>query len=185
MLEEIVPEIVQAMVDHKKAVKMSDIIDYTGFDEYEVSRSLHLLVQMGVVKSNGEKATTALYSLIKELKGIHLARAAQLGVNLSDFDNYFKIDKKEKKIALELASQADKIKTLDVRKRKPLLQKRSYFTSSKHDDVTENLMLLLEASNANLYDYLEKLSEKDEYLKILLSLHHQAESSWNDYIGDK
>ena len=184
MLEEIVPEIVQAMVDHKKPVKMSDIIEYTGFDEYEASRSLHLLVQMGVVKSNGEKPTTALYSLIKELKGIHLARAAQLGVNLSDFDSFFKIDKKEKKIALDLASQADKIKMLDVRKRKPLLQK-SYFNSSKHDDVTENLMLLLEASNANLYEYLEKMSEKDEYLKILLSLHHQAESSWNDYVGDK
>ena len=185
MVEEIIPEIVQAMIDFEKPMKLSQLASNTGFGEGELIRSINLLTQMGLIISTGEKPSSSLFSLIKELKAIHLARAAQLGVDLNSFDEHFKIDKKEKKIALEIASQAEKIKILDVKKRKPMVQKRNYFSSAKHDDVSDNLILLLEASNANLYDYLELLSKKDKHLKLLLDIHFQAEGSLRDYLGER
>jgi hypothetical protein len=185
MFEEIVPEIVQVMIEYKKPMKISQISEQTGFEDGDILRTLNMLVKIGLFLSSGEKPNVATYEMVKQLKGIHLARAAQLGVNLSSFDNYFKIDKKEKKLALELASNAEKIKLIDVKNRKPLIQKRSYFQDNKMDDISENLMLLLEASNLNLYEYLEDLSKKDNFLKLLLTIHNQAESSWRDYIGDK
>lgn len=184
MFEEIVPEIVQIMIDNKKPMKISQIADATGFVENDIARTLNLLVQMGLFLSNGEKPSSATYEMIKELKGIHLARAAQLGVDLSSFDDYFKIDKKEKKIALDLASHAEKIKLIDIKNRKPLIQKRTYFNIDKTDDVSENLLILLEASNANLYEYLEDAAKKDRNLRLLLDIHHQSEKSLKEYIGD-
>ena len=91
------------------------------------------------------------------------------------------IEEEEKKLALELASQAEKIKSLDVSKRKPLLQKRSYFNSGKTDGTYENLLLLYEASNTSLYEYLEALAKDDPYLQLLINMHQQAEMSLNDY----
>ena len=53
---------------------------------------------------------------------------------------------------------------------------------SKSDNVSDNLILLLEASNASLYGYLEELAKKDDYLHLLLNLHDQAEKSLQSYM---
>jgi hypothetical protein len=141
-----------------------------------------MISELGIAhKIKDEKTGEVTYQLVKELKGIHVAKAAQIGLDLGAFESFFKIDKKEKKLALELATQAEKIKNLDIKKRKPLLQKRTYFIQNKTDDTYENLMLLFEASNATLYEHLEKLAEKDSYLQLLLNMHNQADFSLRDY----
>lgn len=65
-----------------------------------------------------------------------------MGVDLGEFSHFFVIGEWRKKLALELATQAEKIKTLDISKRKPLLQKRAYFSNGKTDGTYENLLLL-------------------------------------------
>jgi len=82
---------------------------------------------------------------------------------------------------LDLATQAEKLKHLDITKRKPLLQKRRYLNQEKTDDVYENLMLLFEASNMTLYEYIEEIAKKDLYLKLLISMHQEAEASLKGY----
>lgn len=182
MLEELIPIIIEVLVNHKKPAKIDEVVEISGYSNVEVTKGLNLLTELGLVKkSNESKVEITSYSLIKELKAIHLAKAAQLGVDLNAFDDHFKIDKKEKKLALDLATQAEKIKHLDITKRKPLLQKRRYLNSDKTDDVYDNLMLLFEASNMTLYEYIETMAKKDSYLNLLINMHKESEVSLKGY----
>jgi hypothetical protein len=180
MLEELTPIVLQVLITNQEPATLDVLMELSGCERTEIVKVLNLLVDLElVVKEKSEKQTT--YSLIRELKGIHLAKAAHLGIDLNAFDSYFKIDKKEKKLAMELASQVDKIKHLEVSKRKPLMQKRGYLISDKSDDVQENLALIHEAANNILYEYLEKLSQKDAHLKLLMSMHEEAENSLRNH----
>ena len=181
MFEEIIPTIVDILILNKKSMTIEQLIETSDFEYAQVSRALTLLKELGLIVKSLNKSDVATFQLIKELKGIHLAKAAQIGIDLSSFDGHFIINESEKEIALEWATQAEKIKHLEINKRKPLMQKRGYFTLKKTDDVSENLMLLLEASSATLHDYLESISKKDKYLALLLSMHEQAEKSLHDY----
>lgn len=182
MLEELIPIVIEVLVNHKKPAKVDEVIEISGYDNLEVVKGLNLLTELGLVKKIPEtKTEQASFTLIKELKAIHLAKAAQLGVDLNAFDTYFKIDKKEKKLALDLATQAEKIKHLNINKRKPLLQKRRYLNNDKTDDVYDNLMLLFEASNMTLYEYIEEIAKKDTYLGLLISMHKESEISLKSY----
>lgn len=182
MLEELIPIIIEVLINHKKPAKVDEVIDISGYSNVEIVKGLNLLVELGLVKKTLEtKTDIACFSLIKDLKAIHLAKAAQLGVDLNAFDTHFKIDKKEKKLALDLATQAEKIKHLDITKRKPLLQKRRYLNNDKTDDVYDNLMLLFEASNMTLYEYIEDMAKKDNYLGLLINMHKESEVSLKSY----
>lgn len=182
MLDELIPIVIEVLINHKKPAKIEDVVEICGYENVEVTKALNLLTDLGLIKKIREEKTNQFsFSLIKELKGIHLAKAAQLGVDLNAFDNHFKIDKKEKKLALELATQAEKIKHLEISKRKPLLQKRRYLDNQKTDGVYDNLMLLFEASNMTLYEYVEQLSQNDPYLNLLINMHKESESSLKDY----
>lgn len=182
MLQELIPIIIEVLINHKQPAEVDEIMEISGYDLLDVNKGLNLLTELGLTRKSINKNTEVIsYLLIKELKAIHLAKAAQLGVDLNAFDNHFKIDKKEKKLALDLATQAEKIKHLDITKRKPLLQKRRYLNHDKTDDVYENLMLLFEASNMTLYEYIEEVSKKDAYLKLLITMHQEAEISLKNY----
>lgn len=176
MFEEVIPTIVDILIAGKKPSTVEEIIEDSGFESAQVVRALTLLKELGLINKELNK-----YTLIKEIKGIHLAKAAQIGINLSAFDGHFIIDQKEKELALEIATKSEKIKILEVNKRKPLMQKRSYLNIKKTDDVAENLLLLLEASSASLHDYLEELAKDDPYLNLLLTMHDQAEKSLQNY----
>ena len=94
-----------------------------------------------------------------------------------------KIDKKENKLALEIASNAEKVKYLEPTKRRALIQSRPYINISKKDDVAENLILLLEAANVTLYEYIEKLAKEDKNLHLIMELHAQAENTVQNYLN--
>lgn len=182
MLEELNPIVIEVMIKNKKPCKVDEVVDICGFEKSDVNRSLNTICELGLAhKIKDEKTGEITFQLVKELKGIHVAKSAQIGLDLGAFEYFFKIDKKEKQLALELATQAEKIKNLDISKRKPLLQKRTYFIQSKTDDNYENLMVLFEASNASLYEYLEELSPKDPYLKLLMDMHTQTDFALRDY----
>ena len=123
MIEDIVPLVLGVIVKEKKPLDLSDIIEESSCEKLEVLKSLNLLQNLKLINKNvvGDSVS---YSLVKELKAIDLAKAAQVGLNLNEFEEHFKINKKEKKLALEISTQAEKIKNLDISKRKPLLQKR-------------------------------------------------------------
>lgn len=179
-MEELISIILEVLILNKKDMSVEEIIEICGFQKTEVIKSLNVIIDTGIIIKNKDEHNTT-YHIEKKLKGINVAKAAQLGIDIGAFEFFFEIDKKEKELALELATQAEKIKDLVVSKRKPLLQKRNYLNSHKSDDIYENLMLLFEASNMALYSYLEDCAKKDEYLILLLNMHSQAENSLRDY----
>lgn len=181
MLQDIITTIMEISIESNKPMSIAELAEEGSFEVGEIASAINILVELGLLVKDVHGKDTK-YSLIKKLKGIHLAKAAQLGINLNSFSSHFQIEDKERKLALNIATTAEKIKSLDVSKRKSLIQKRGYFSVNKSDEVSENLLILLEASNTTLYEYLEALAEKDEYLKLLLSMHAQAESACHNYI---
>lgn len=182
MIEEVIATIFEVMINNKKPMKIDRIVDICGYEKGEANRALNVICEIGLgFKIKDDETQVITYQLCKNLKGIQVAKAAQIGVDLGAFSHFFMIEEGEKKLALELATQAEKIKSLDVSKRKPLLQKRTHFSNSKTDGTYENLLLLYEAANTSLYEHLEILAKKDAYLQLLINMHQQAELSLSDY----
>lgn len=182
MLEELLPIIVEVLIVGKQKATMKEICDFCGYDNYDVSKALNLLKSISIVRCEENKNGELEYFLLKDLKPVHLARAAQVGLDLDAFSDYFSFTDKERALALELTTKAEQLRNLDVSKRRPLLQKRSYFKVDKLDDVGSNLMMFYESSNASLYEYIEKLSNNDPHLKILLTMNEEAENSLKTYL---
>lgn len=180
MFEEIVPIIIETLISNNRKLSFKELIEITDLDTPMVTRTLRNLRDLGILSYNNTEI-----SLFKELKANQLAAAAQMGVDLSSFANYFKIDKKEKLLALDLATHTEKVKTLDINKRKPLIQSRSYYSFKKPDEITNILQNLLEASNSALHEHLSKVALKDKQLATLLELHSNAETSLLNYMRDK
>lgn len=185
MYEDYIPTIVQALIDENKFITIQNVADYSGFDTVTVQHAMNVLVGLGLIQRKVDKNNELTYKIIENLKGIHLAKSAQLGIDLESFDNYFKIDEQEKKLALDISTKSEKIKNLDIKNRKPLLKKRGYMFQNTQDDILDNLILLVEASSDNLYEYLEELAKKDKILKMLLNMHAESESALHDYMVKK
>lgn len=185
MVKETIETVLESMIslsgNKSKDVTIQDIADEVCIELPQIAGPLNMLIDLGLViksKVGGENH----YSLIKQPKAIHLAKIAQLGVNLQAFDGFFKIDEREKELALQMSTNSDKMRNMDVSKRKSLIQKRAYFNLNKHDEVAENLVILLEVANNTLYEYLEKLAKTDPELALLMTMHTQAESACHNYI---
>lgn len=179
MDEELLPIIIEILIENtknNKSISISNIEDICGYENSSIVKGVKLLLKIGLVKKTEDE-----YLIVKDIKAIHLAKSAQLGLDLNIFSSFFNITEKEKKIALQMASKVDKIKHLDVSIRKPLIQKRNYYINLEQDVVYDNLLTLLEISNHNLYEYIEMLSEKDAYLKLLLAIHKESENSLKNY----
>jgi predicted DNA-binding transcriptional regulator len=96
MFDDLIPTIIQILIEEKKEMVVSEIAEESSFGEVEIQRGLNLLYDLGIVNRAELSKNNFKYFLVKELKGIHLAKAAQLGIDLNAFDKHFKIDKKEK-----------------------------------------------------------------------------------------
>ncbi len=177
MLEENIALVLDILINKKKSMSVADIAEESELDSSLLNSAIKILKLLDLVSVQQDSKI----QLNKIIKGINLAKAAQLGVDLLAF-NFFEISKAEKKIALDLATKAEKIKTIEIQNRKPLIQKRTTFSNRKTDDVADNLIIILEASNQSLYEYLEQLAEKDEYLRSLMLMHEQTEKSLSAYL---
>lgn len=173
MLKENIETIIDILILKDKS-SVDVIIEEAGLESSLVTHAINILKALDLVKKDKDK----LY-LNKDINSFQLAKTAQLGIDLISF-NYFYIDEEKKKLALELATNIEKIKQLEVNKRKPLIQKRLYFKTN--DEIADNLIMLLETSSLTLYEYLENLAKKDDYLKILLEMHEQSENSLSNYL---
>lgn len=185
MVQETIETILEVMITLSNgkslSIEQEKIAEHSCLESGQVVGPLNMLVELGLLIKTRENGKNK-YSLIKKPRAIHLAKVAQIGVNLNSFSNFFQIDEAEKALALSLAANSEKMRTMDVSKRKSLIQKRAYYNNNKSDEVSENLMILLEVSNNTLYEYLEQLADNDPALKLLMDMHSQAEQACHNYI---
>lgn len=180
MIEEIISTIIEIMLQQEKEITTEELIDISGYEKSEISKGINILSDIGIV-SKLKFENTNFIKLNKNIKAIQITKVSQIGVDFGEFLNKFNIEKEEKELALKISSQIDTIKNLEVNKRKGLLHKRIYLNNKITDGTYENLLLLMEATNTSLYEYIEELSKTDDYLKLLIDIHQQAEKSLNDY----
>lgn len=183
--QEITQVVLRLFVDKKRTMDVDSIIEELPYTKVEVLKSLSLLSGLGLLNKVSSKEGSKpinLYSVVTEVKALHLATAAQMGLDLNSFEKDFKINKKEKQMALELSTKVEKIKVLDAKSHKPLVSKnRHYLSVEDEDEILENLFLIFEATNMSLYEYLESKCKKDEYLSALMLLHAQSEEALKIY----
>ena len=86
MFDDLIPTIIQILIEEKKEMVVSEIAEESSFGEVEIQRGLNLLYDLGIVNRAELSKNNFKYFLVKELKGIHLAKAAQLGIDLNAFD---------------------------------------------------------------------------------------------------
>ena len=176
------PAIIEVLAKAKNALTGEEVANKLDLTRPEALAVLVKLYELGLATRQMVNNTYS-YLINKKISAVEIARAAQLGLNINLIDKYFNISSKEKKIALDISTKAEKIKAISPDKRKPLVTKnRNYLDFPGSNEVIENLLLIFDASNESLIDYLEDLSKNDYKLKLLLAFHFQAEESLKKYI---
>lgn len=154
----------------------------TGIDTLEVQAALRVLSSFGVISGGSGLATSEKkFDIVKKVDAFKIALCAQFGLNLIEFKDSFNLTKKEIDAAKNIAASAEEVKKLSVESRPPMLFSRAYLMPSFNDVFCGNLSLLLEATNASLYSYINELAKKDKHLKILIDTHKQSENTLRDY----
>lgn len=177
--------LIQVLVDAKKPMKLSDITDDIAYSKGDILTALKTLSNLHILKeqpmSEAQKDVT-VYSLKSEITAIEVTKCSNYGIDLYSFGSFFKINSKQKKIALELASEVDKVRDISSQHRKPLVHNHKFLNQYAVDDIAKHMILIYEASNSYLLEHLIKLAEKDAVLKERLSLHEHAEKELKAYL---
>lgn len=181
MIEETVNIMLRVLINEGGKSNYKNLLRDSGCTEKEVRDSLAYLQDAELVQKENDT-----FTLLKKLRAMQIAKAAQFGIDVTDYEDYFEITSKDKKEALDFSNNVDNVKKLEVVKRKPLILKRNYLVTEKIDGVHENLMVILETTNAMLYEHLLEMAKTDKKLKMLLNMHDKAENSLRSYVeGNK
>ena len=170
MLDVVVQSIIDA-TERNEAVTIEYIVENSEYEKVSVLKAISLLEAMGLLNKVGNE-----FTLLKNIQATNLVSAGQINLRLEDF-SYFEVDPKQKKLALELSTQKDTVKNLDVLSRAPLIQSRGYLIGKSNDEVYQTLALIFESSSSLLHDYITVIAKKDSKLKLLLEMHGQAEKA--------
>lgn len=177
MIEEIVHILLRVLIDEDGEASYKELLTNSGCTDKEMKDALMYLQNSELVKREGEN-----FVLVKRLRGMQIAKAAQFGIDVTDYSTFFEMTEKDRQDALDFTNSAENVKKLEVVRRKPLILKRNYLVTEKIDGVHENLMVILETTNEMLYEHLVAIAENDAKLKILLEIHAKAENSLRSYV---
>lgn len=174
--------IIQILIEHNKPVTLNEISSDVIINKSDILAILRKLIDLDLIKKDliSEKQEIFKYSLKKDLTSIHLTRCSDYGIDLFSF-NYFQITKKEKQNALEISTQIKKVQKITEKKR-TIFMHNQILSHLNYDDISSQLLLIYEAVNNQLFDYLEKKSENDNEIKNLLELHNQSFNALRQYL---
>ena len=177
MIEDIVNIALKVIIDEEGVCSYKNLLLNSGCTEKEIRDSLIYLQDAELVTREND-----VYTLVKRLRGIQIAKAAQFGIDVTEYEYFFEMTEKDKQDAVDFVNNSENVKKLEVVKRRPLILKRNYLVTEKIDGVHENLMVIFETTNSMLYEHLNQLAQNDETLKMLLEMHLKAENSLRVYV---
>lgn len=163
-----------------KKVSVNEILEDLAVSKKEILEGINFLVRIGVLDKDNSS-----YSVKKEIKAIQIASAAHYSVDLCHY-KFLKIKDSEIQLALSLSNKIEEIQNnKEVNKWSLIQQRRGYINITPKDEIMANLFFLYEAANSSLFEYLKENFKDDEYLKVLIDLHKQAEEQLNLYSQKK
>lgn len=177
MIEDIVNIVLKVLIDEDGSSSYKNLVLNSGCSDKEIRDALTYLQDAELLNRENN-----VYILVKRLRGMQIAKAAQFGIDVTEYEFFFEMTEKDKKDAVDFVNNTENVKKLEVIKRKPLILKRNYLITEKIDGVHENLMVIFETTNAMLYEHLNNLEKNDETLKMLLEMHMKAENSLRVYV---
>lgn len=181
---EIFSILIRAMGENRGVHTMGDIAELSSIDIMDTKKAIFKLVETGLIKKIvTDKKEENKYELVKELNPSIIALVASLGLNLSEFSDIFVINKKDEEAARALSFKVKEL--LNDVANKEIVYISKIATNAIYKDVDANALLVLDASNEMLYDYLNTLREKDAYLDMLLTTYEQAESGLAEALSAK
>ncbi len=68
MFDDLIPTIIQILIEEKKEMVVSEIVEESSFGEVEIQRGLNLLYDLGIVNRAEFSKNNFKYFLVKELK---------------------------------------------------------------------------------------------------------------------
>lgn len=177
--------IIQILIYAKKPLIFEEILANVAYSKGDVLTSLKNLNSIGLLRKNPISESDKggfVYELKQEITAIDITKCSNYGIDLFSFGDYFNINNKQKKIALDLSSQVEKVKKISDEKHKKLIHRHKFMNQFAVDDIANHLILFYEASNTYLLSYLEKLSETDPVLKERLVLLEHTENELFNYL---
>lgn len=176
--------IIQILIDAKKPLKLEDIISDVAYPKGEILTALKNLTTLDILRKNpiSELSNVLVYSLKQEISAIDVTKCSNYGIDLYSYGNFFKINSKQKKIALDLSTQAEEVRKISSDKHEKLIHKHKFMNQYAVDDIANHLILFYEAANKYLLEHLEKLAEKDSVLKDRLTLLEHTEQELKKYL---
>lgn len=105
MLEENIALVLDILINKKKSMSVADIAEESELDSSLLNSAIKILKLLDLVSVQQDSKI----QLNKIIKGINLAKAAQLGVDLLAF-NFFEISKAEKKDCFRFGNKSRKNK---------------------------------------------------------------------------
>lgn len=176
--------IIQILIDARQPLKLEEIISDVAYPKGEILTALKNLTNLDILRKNpvSESSNVLVYSLKQDISAIDVTKCSNYGIDLYSFGNYFKINNKQKKMALDLSAQAEEVRKISAERHEKLIHKHKFMTQYAVDDIANHLILFYEAANKYLIEHLDKLAEKDPVLKDRLVLLEHTEQELRKYL---
>lgn len=177
--------IIQILIEANRPLKLEEIVSDVAYSRGEVLTALKDLTNLDILRKTpvGESEKSGfVYLLKKDINAIDITKCSNYGIDLYSFGNYFKINTKQKKMALDLSAQVEKVKTISSEQHKRLVHRHKFMSQFAIDDIANHLILFYEATNNYLLEHLDKAALTDPVLRERLSLLEHSEQELKNYL---
>ncbi len=167
MQQEDVINILIETLAQKKSLSLEDLRDEIPCEKYILINVLAVLVKFEILERRLVDSD-AFYTLKKELDPYQIVKAIEFGVSFDTLSKSLHLTEKQKKAAMTLSSNAQKIKQLDEQKRRQ--QQEEFLKKEKkpRNMVVEALEQIARASEESIVSYKSEISKEDDPIVLAL-----------------
>lgn len=166
----------------QKTVPSKELIEELPFERKEIMPVLTALQSIGLLEKTAADDGGTAYSISKDISAYHITKAVELGVDIVDLSSLLTISEKQKKAALALSSESQKLKELDDSRKAEWSSDRGRPAELlPRDAIVDTLERLALASEISIEDFARKPGESEEILKALHEARGQALKALREY----
>lgn len=177
--------VIESLSFSKKGSTLKEILNDVPFSKASIAGSLAILNAIGFVdkknSANGVPEQTH-YTLITPITPYQIIKVIELGVDLRDLARLLSIPEKQKQAALNLATQADKLKELDDElKAKRMAERAKPVEALPRNMVVETLEQIALATQQSMEQCKKQHGKNSEEFKALQEAYDQALKAQKEY----
>ena len=171
------------LISKSEGLSLKEILDNSPFEKKEILHVTSSLISIEILIKELNENNEFIYYINKNITAYHITKAVEIGVDMSDISTLLPITDKQKKAALILSTQNEKLKKMDedLKSKKSLKENKININNLPRDMIVETLERLTLASEISIEDFSHSHSDSVEILKALKEARDQALKSLKDY----